>query len=235
MYKIMICEDDMKLSELLQTHIEKYGFEAIVVEEFGQVLQHFQRTAPHMVLLDVNLPQYDGFYWCRQIRSVSTCPILFISARSGGMDQVMALEYGADDYITKPLHIEVLIAKIRSQLRRVYGEYAGQAEEKIVQHAGLTLFPERLELHCGEPSVTLTKKEAVLLEALMKHHPRVTSREELLELLWDEQSYVDENTLNVNVARARKKLLELGIPDGIETIRGAGYRLHERIGTGTSP
>ncbi|AFH60391.1 winged helix-turn-helix domain-containing protein [Paenibacillus caseinilyticus] len=229
----MICEDDTKLSELLQSHMQRYGFQSVIVEDFGQVLGQFQRSAPHLVLLDVNLPQYDGFYWCRQIRSVSTCPIIFISARSGGMDQVMALEYGADDYITKPLQIEVLIAKIRSQLRRVYGEYAAQTEEKIVQKAGLTLYPERLELHGGEQSVVLTKKEAVLLEALMRQHPRVTAREELLELLWDEQTYVDENTLNVNVARARKKLLELGVPDGIETIRGAGYRLQERIGSGT--
>lgn len=221
----MICEDDPKLSELLKGHIMKYGFDAFIVEDFGAVLQVFRRIEPQLVIMDVNLPQYDGFYWCRQIRSLSTCPIIFISARSGGMDQVMALEYGADDYITKPLQVDVLIAKIRSQLRRVYGEYAVQAEERTVQKAGLTLYPERMELHFDGVAVLLTKKEAVLLEALINHYPRVAAREELLELLWDDQNYVDENTLNVNVNRARKKLMEIGLPDGIETVRGAGYRL----------
>jgi Response regulators consisting of a CheY-like receiver domain and a winged-helix DNA-binding domain len=224
-YRILICEDDPKLAELMGDHIKKYGFEVAAVTDFGRILQQFRQVEPHLVLMDVNLPQYDGFYWCRQIRSVSTCPIIFISARAGEMDQVMALEYGADDYMTKPLQAEVMVAKIRSQLRRVYGEYAAQAEERVVREAGMTLYPERMELHYGDASVILTKKEALLAEAMLERYPRVVAREELLELLWDDQTYVDENTLNVNVTRLRKKLQEVGVPEGIETIRGAGYRI----------
>lgn len=225
--RIMICEDDPKLSAILKTSVEKYGYDTGVVQDFERVLDFFQSYDPHLVLMDVNLPKYDGFYWCRQIRAVSKCQILFISARSGEMDQVMALEYGADDYITKPFHLEVVMAKIRSQLRRAYGEYAPNTEERIVKLSGLSLFPERLEMELNGINSPLTKKEAVLLEILLRQSPRVVSREALLEKLWDDQAFVDENTLNVNITRLRKKLQEIGIDNGIETVRGAGYRLLE--------
>jgi len=225
MNKIMIVEDDTKLAELLKGYIEKYGYEVSAVADFDQVFGIFQSYKPNLVLLDVNLPKFDGFYWCRQIRAVSTCPILFISARSGEMDQVMALEYGADDYITKPFHHEIVMAKIKSQLRRAYGEYASELEERVISHHDLVLYPERLELSTGDNTVLLTKKEAVILEVLIKRYPKVVSRELLLEKLWDDQSFVDENTLNVNMTRVRKKLQEIGVYDGIETIRGAGYKL----------
>ncbi|QMV45237.1 response regulator transcription factor [Cohnella cholangitidis] len=225
LHRIMICEDDPKLANLLKTNIEKYGYETGVVEHFDNVLAFFQSYDPHLVLMDVNLPKYDGFYWCRQIRSVSKCQIVFISARSGEMDQVMALEYGGDDYITKPFHMEVVMAKIRSQLRRGYGEYAPLIEERIVKLAGLNVYPERMEIELHEARSQLTKKETALLEMLMQQSPRVVSREALLEKLWDDQSFVDENTLNVNITRLRKKLQEIGADNGIETVRGAGYRL----------
>jgi DNA-binding response OmpR family regulator len=221
----MICEDDPKLAAILQTNIEKNGYESGVVVDFDRVLDFFRSYDPHLVLMDVNLPKYDGFYWCRQIRAISKCQILFISARSGEMDQVMALEYGADDYITKPFHMEVVMAKIRSQLRRAFGEYARNTEERIVEKDGLIVYPERLELEVNGIRALLTKKEAVLLETLMQQHPRVVNREDLLDKLWDDQAFVDENTLNVNITRLRKKLQEVGIDDAVETARGAGYRL----------
>jgi two-component system, OmpR family, response regulator YxdJ len=225
LHRIMICEDDPKLSDILKTNLEKYGYDTGVVEDFGNVLEFFKSYDPHLVLMDVNLPKYDGFYWCRQIRSVSMCQILFLSARSGEMDQVMALEYGGDDYVTKPFHLEVVMAKIRSQLRRSYGEYATNTEERMVRHSGLVLYPERLEVELNDNRLTLTKKEAVLLEILLSETPRVVSREALLEKLWDDQAFVDENTLNVNITRLRKRLLEIGIEDGLDTVRGSGYRL----------
>src|SRR5699024_2129541 len=123
----------------------------------------------------------DGFFWCRQIRKVSTCPILFISARDGEMDQVMALENGADDYITKPFHYDVVTAKIGNNLRRAYGEYAQKVNERIIEQAGLSLYPERMELHYETNAVSMTKKEAVLLEMLLTRMPRIISRERLLE------------------------------------------------------
>ncbi|MGO0058480.1 response regulator transcription factor [Brevibacillus fluminis] len=225
MSTIMVVEDDAKIAELLQSHIEKYGYHAVVADDFGKVFELFQKIRPDLVLLDINLPSFDGYYWCRQIRRVSTCPIIFISARTGEMDQVMALENGADDYITKPFHYELVMAKIRSQLRRSVGEYAPKMEERTVEVEGLVLYPERMEVHWGGHLLELSKKEALLLELLMKRSPRVTSREALLDKLWDDQNFVDENTLNVNVARVRKKLQEAGIEGAIETVRGAGYRL----------
>lgn len=226
MQKIMIVEDDPKIAELLQSHISKYGYEVVQPHRFEHVLDEFHTHSPDLVLLDVNLPSYDGYYWCRQIRAVSTCPVLFISARAGEMDQIMALENGADDYITKPFHYGVVMAKIRSHLRRAYGEYAAQHTEQILEKAGLRLYPERLELSLDTRTVTLTRKESDIIESLMERHPRVSSREALLEKLWDDQAFVDENTLNVNITRVRKKFQELGVEDAVETVRGTGYRLN---------
>ncbi|WP_050183088.1 response regulator transcription factor [Domibacillus robiginosus] len=226
MQKIMIIEDDAKIAGLLQAYIEKYGFDVYKIANFDCVLDEFHAYKPDLVLLDINLPSFDGFYWCRQIRKDSICPVLFISARDGEMDQVMALENGGDDYITKPFYYEVVMAKIRSHLRRAYGEYAVKAEERILHTAGLILYPERMELAYEEAMTVLTAKEAAIIEMLMERYPRVASREALLEKLWDNQTYVDENTLNVNITRVRKKLQEVGAVDAVETVRGAGYRLN---------
>ncbi|CAI8708667.1 Transcriptional regulatory protein YxdJ [Brevibacillus sp. IT-7CA2] len=224
MSTIMIVEDDPKINQLLQEQLEKYGFQTVNVEHFDRVMEVFIQSRPDLVLLDVNLPKFDGFYWCRQMRQESNCPILFISARESKMDQVMALENGADDYITKPFDYDVVLAKIRSQLRRAYGQYAPQEGERTVEVAGLKLFLERMELSMHDTKIELSKKEALLLEALMNQHPRVVSRERLLEKLWDEQ-FVDENTLNVYITRVRGKLKDLGLEGAVETVRGSGYRL----------
>jgi two-component system, OmpR family, response regulator YxdJ len=224
MSTIMIVEDDPKINQLLQEQLEKYGFQTVNVEHFDRVMEVFTQSRPDLVLLDVNLPKFDGFYWCRQMRQESNCPILFISARESKMDQVMALENGADDYITKPFDYDVVLAKIRSQLRRAYGQYAPQEGERTVEVAGLKLFLERMELSMHDTKIELSKKEALLLEALMNQYPRVVSRERLLEKLWDEQ-FVDENTLNVYITRVRGKLKDLGLEGAVETVRGSGYRL----------
>ncbi|MFD1361368.1 response regulator transcription factor [Lentibacillus salinarum] len=221
----MIVEDDPKIAEHLNGFIAKYGFDVFTADDFYNLMDTFRSFRPDLVLLDINLPSFDGFYWCRQIRLESICPVIFISARTGEMDQVMAHENGGDDFITKPFHPDVVMAKIRSQLRRAYGAYASGYGERILQKGGLKLLPERLELRFGYEAVFLTKKEADIIESLMSRHPRVAGREDLLEKLWDNQTYVDENTLNVNMTRVRKKFQELGINDAVETVRGAGYRL----------
>ena len=226
METIMIVEDDPKIAEYLAQMLQKYGYQVVKVTDFEQVLETFQTVAPQLVLLDINLPAFDGFYWCRQIRKTSVCPVIFISARTGDMDQVRALENGGDDYITKPFHPDVVMAKIRSHLRRSYGEYAKHNQERTIELTGLILKPERLELFFNQQTITLTQKEAAILEALMERYPRVKSRGDLLALLWDDETYVDENTLNVNITRARKKLQELGLIDAIETVRGSGYRFN---------
>ncbi|WP_010651305.1 response regulator transcription factor [Oceanobacillus massiliensis] len=225
MQKIMIVEDDPKIAEHLQSYIEKYGYVAVKVAAFDRVIDEFHKTKPDLVLLDINLPSYDGYYWCRQIRKESICPVIFISARIGEMDQIMALENGGDDFITKPFHPEIVLAKIRSQLRRAYGEYASKVEERILEIENLRLYPERMELSFGGNTAALSKKETDTIEVLMERYPRVAGREDLLEKLWDEHVYVDENTLNVNITRVRKKMESIGIKGAIETVRGAGYRL----------
>jgi len=226
-YKIMLVEDDSSIAKLLGSLIEKYGYKPLILSDFDRILDIFIEENPHLVLLDINLPKYDGFYWCRKIRQISRIPIIMISARDSEMDQVMGIESGADDYITKPFYYDVVIAKIKSQLRRCYGEFAPDvSEERRIELEGLTLYLERPELHFNKDSTVLTKKEAVLAETLMRMSPRAVSRDVLMEKLWDDQTFIDENTLNVNVARLRKKLQEVGIDDALETVRGYGYSLY---------
>ena len=224
-HRIFIVEDDRKIAQLLADTLRKYQYDVAIVEDFDRVTEESLAFKPHLILLDINLPSYDGYYWCRQLRQHTTCPILFISARSGDMDQVFALENGGDDFITKPFHYEIVLAKIRSHLRRSFGEYAPSQAERTVKLGALHLFIERMELHIGHDVVPLQKKECVILELLMEASPKVVTREKLLEELWDDQSFVDENTLNVNMTRVRKKLADYGIQSAIETVRGAGYRL----------
>ncbi|MCC3358105.1 response regulator transcription factor [Bacillus sp. REN16] len=232
MFKIFIVEDDRQLVRLLEDHLRRFGFETRSVEKFDSVLAEFNEFAPHLVLLDVNLPSFDGYYWCRQIRSKSTCPVLFISARDGKMDQVMALENGADDYITKPFDYEIVTAKINSQLRRAYGSYASPGSDRTVTIGELTLDVERLTLSLAENQVELSHTEAIILDELMKKLERVVSRDSLLEKIWDDQAFVDDNTLNVYITRVRKKLAALHIDRAIQTVRGQGYRLLQTWGKG---
>jgi len=226
-YKIYIVEDDLSISTLLQEYIDKYGFEAMVADNFEDIMLGFNEFNPNLVLLDVNLPKFDGFYWCRKIRQQSKIPIIFISARDSGMDQVMALESGADDYITKPFYYDVAIAKIKSQIRRAFGDYATRSEERIVEIDGLKFYPERSEIEFKNEKLIITKREGILLECLMNKYPKVVGRDLLLEKIWDDLEFVEENTLSVNISRVRKRLQTLGIDNGIETIRGSGYRLNK--------
>ncbi|WP_298838952.1 response regulator transcription factor [Clostridium sp.] len=226
-YKVYIVEDDLSISNLLKDYIKKYGFAVKIVENFDNIMEEFNLFNPDLVLMDVNLPKFDGFYWCRRIREISIVPIIFISARESGMDQVMALENGADDYITKPFSFEVVLAKIKSHIRRAFGNYSINNDERIVELDGLKFYPERLELKFKEKTLIITKKEGMLLECLIKRYPRVVSREYLLEKMWDDIAFVEENTLNVNVTRLRKRFQEFNIENGIETVWGLGYKLNK--------
>ncbi|VEI06008.1 response regulator transcription factor [Kurthia zopfii] len=223
-HRILIVEDDLKIASMLADTLSKYHYEVKTVEAFDQIVEEFNAFSPHLVLLDINLPSYDGYYWCRQLRQFTTVPIIYISARSGEMDQIFALENGGDDFITKPFHYEIVLAKIKSHLRRTYGEYASKQEERTVKLGQLQLYLERRELQTKTDALPLQKKECVILELLMGESPKVVSRERLLEELWDDQAFVDENTLNVNMTRVRKKLADYHIKSTIETVRGAGYR-----------
>ncbi|WEG11840.1 response regulator transcription factor [Pullulanibacillus sp. KACC 23026] len=232
MYQIMIVEDDDKIADILSGYIEKYNYKTYRVQQFDDVKGEFLRFQPDLVILDINLPYYDGFYWCRQIRGISNVPIIFLSARVGEMDQVMAIENGGDDYLTKPFHLDVVMAKIKSALRRAYGEYAMPQQSDFVDLNGLYLNRSKYALEWQERKVILTQKEFLLLDCLIKRKEQIVPREELLEVLWDDQEFVDDNTLTVNVTRVRKKLEELAIPNAIETVRGKGYRLNVTWGSG---
>lgn len=235
MYRVFIVEDDGKIAAILKNKMEQYGYAAEAAYNFRDLLPELDAFDPQLVLLDINLPYFDGYYWCRQIRSRSNVPIIFISARAGEMDQVMAIENGGDDYITKPIQLELLMAKVRGVLRRTYGEYANMEGRENgdsfdgasmeLQVSGLRLLMSRNELDWRGKRVELTKNEGLLAECLMRRPGHVVARETLLEALWDDVQFVDDNTLTVNVTRLRKKLEELGLPKAIETIRGQGYKL----------
>lgn len=222
--RILLIEDDPKISKLLSEYLEKYNYEVVLATQFDKILEVFTEQDPQLVLLDINLPRYDGFYWCRQIRTLSNCPIIFLSARDSGMDQVMAIENGGDDYITKPFSFEVVLAKVKGLLRRVYGEYASEKTTHYLDHSGLILHMDAMEIEWESVKIELTKKEFILIHAFMQRPNQVLSRTNLLELLWDDQTFVDDNTLSVNITRLRKKLEDLGLSNAIHTVRGMGYK-----------
>lgn len=226
-HKILLIEDDTLIANLLATHIEKYGYTCIIANDFDNILDIFIEGNPHVVLLDINLPKYDGYYWCRKIRQISNQPIILISARNSEMEQVMGIESGADDYITKPFYNDVVIAKIKSQIRRIYGEYSkdSQTHTLIRGNTSLNLDTVRLSTPIREEVLTVT--ELRLCHILFEAFPNVVTRQQLLSVIWDEESFVEENTLTVNVKRLRKKLETIQSSLEVKTIRGIGYQLME--------
>ncbi|RAL27028.1 response regulator transcription factor [Thermoflavimicrobium daqui] len=226
-YQVYVIEDEKKIAESIQNYLQQYGYQVQTVQDFTQVIEEFKQFQPHLVILDVNLPYQDGFYLCRRLREISAVPILFLSARSSEMEQVMGMESGGDDYITKPFHLEILLAKVKATLRRTYGEYAKEENQsEIMINVGeLSLHLSKMELHYQNQVQSLTKNEAKLLHRLMERAGKVVSREDLLEALWDEVDFVDDNTLTVNVTRVRKKLSEWNLDKMLQTKRGVGYCL----------
>jgi len=236
-FRILIVEDDDTLANLVKDRLLRYGYAPVCADLQDDVCEQLHNTGAQLVLMDVNLPRFDGFYWCRQIRRISEVPILFVSGREGSMDQVRALDGGADDYIVKPFHIEVLLAKIASLLRRAYGEYAktpvAEPDREGPSHFvydGLTLDPLRLCVGWEARSVHLTIQETRLLHVLLRAQGGVVTRATLLETLWDNERFVDDNTLSVNVSRVRKRLAELKAPFTVATARQLGYRLARQEG-----
>ncbi len=225
-YKIGIVEDDIKIAALLKEHLKKYGFEIWMCDDFTNVDEQVLSNNLQLLLLDINLPHYDGFFWCKKIRQHSTIPILFLSARNMDLDQIYAIECGGDDYLTKPFSYDVVTAKINAHLRRIYGEYALQ-ERKTIELDKMILNTDTLKLEYLEQTISLTKNEKDILEYLFRAYPSPVKRNELLELLWDTDVFVEENTLNVNIGRARKRLKELKCPFEIKAIRNVGYVLEK--------
>ncbi|GAF15483.1 two-component response regulator YvcP [Bacillus sp. JCM 19045] len=222
--KIVIVEDDQRLSDLLREKLTRFQFDVVCHDGSSDLLFLIEKESPSLILLDVNLPSFDGFYWCNQIRLKTTCPILFISARDSNQDQVRALENGGDDYITKPFATDLLVAKVRSHLRRSYGAYAETKEQAIICEE-LILYKKKLLVEFKQERSPLSYKEANLLELVMSSYPEVVDRKKILATLWDESEFIDENTLSVNVTRVRKQLNSIKAPHQIIAVRGVGYRL----------
>lgn len=227
MHKILIVEDDIDIAQTLKEQLEKYSYQCLIVHDFEKVLNHFQEFQPHLVLMDINLPAFDGYYWSRKIRQVSNCPIMILSARMSDADQVYGIENGADDFITKPFSLEVVLAKINGQIRRIYGEYAANSQARILKLGNTTLNIDTVRLNTVEHEELLTVKELRLCTMLFEAYPNVVTRQQLLSVIWDDETFVEENTLTVNIVRLRKKIEAIHSSLAIITIRGLGYQLSE--------
>ncbi|MBQ5675128.1 MAG: response regulator transcription factor [Lachnospiraceae bacterium] len=222
MYKIFIIEDDITIANSISGHLEKWGFQTKCAEDFSQIISLFSEYEPDLVLLDIHLPYYNGFHWCSEIRKISDTPIIFLSSMSDNMNIVMAMNMGADEFIEKPFDIHVLTAKIQALLRRTY---AFSQQKNVLSYKELELNLNSTSLMCNGESVSLTKNEYMILQLLMEKHGNVVSREELMEKLWGNDEFIDDNTLTVNVTRVRKKLETAGCVDYIRTKKGLGYIL----------
>ena len=220
MYRILIVEDDRGIAGAVQTQLEAWGLEAKCGENFRNVLEEFAAFDPHLVILDITLPFFNGYHWCSQIRQVSKVPILFLSSASDNMNMVMAMNMGADDFIPKPFDKSLLIAKIQAMLRRTYDFAAGVP---VLSHRGALLNTGDQSLTYEGQGIPLTKNEYRILQTLLENKGKIISRERLMEKLWETDSFVDENTLSVNVNRLRKKLEKAGLTDFITTKVGMGY------------
>ena len=220
MYRIMIVEDDRGIAGAIREHLEMWNMEARCVQNFRNVLAEFAEFEPHLILLDVRLPFCDGYHWCSEIRRVSQTPIIFISSAVDSMNIVMAMNMGADDFVAKPFDLNVLMAKVQALLRRTY-DFGTSAP--VLEHRGALLSLGDSALSYEGQQISLSKNEYRILLTLMQSKGKVVSRERLMEALWETDSFVDENTLSVNVGRLRKKLDAAGLENFIATRFGVGY------------
>lgn len=221
MYRIMIVEDDEVISREICAHIESWGYECRCVEDFRRVLEEFNEYLPQLVLLDITLPFYNGYHWCAEIRKISSVPILFVSSASDNMNIVMAINMGGDDFVSKPFDLNVLTAKISAIMRRTY-EFA-QSAKTTMSVQGVTLDIEDATMEINGEKIELTKNEQRILQVLMENAGKLCSRDLLMNKLWESDSFIDDNTLSVNVARLRKKIKDAGLTDFIKTKKGLGY------------
>lgn len=224
MSKILLVEDDRVIAREMKKHIETWGHEVSVVKDFKEVLQEFVAFEPQLVLLDISLPFYSGYYWCTEIRKVSKVPIIFVSSASDNMNIVMAVNMGGDDFIAKPFDFQVLMAKIQAILRRTY-DFADNSS--LMEHKGLIFNQSDMTVLYDGKKTELTKNESRILQRLMEYKGKVVSRDNLMMSLWETDSFVDDNTLSVNVNRLRKKLEMLGVESFITTKKGIGYLIEE--------
>ena len=224
MFKIFVVDDSQIISEKLKTKLEKWGFGIILAEDFERVFDIFKGEKPDLVVMDISLPFYDGYFWTRKIRDISNVPIIFLSSKEDTMNKIMAMEMGADDFVSKPFEMDLLLAKIKALLRRTYDYKESLSRLEI---KGLILDLKSMTLIFGEKSLDLSKNEFKILETLMVNKGNVVSRDRLMTSLWSTDIYIDDNTLTVNISRLRKSLASLGVGDFIKTKQGYGYYVED--------
>ena len=222
MHKILLVEDDEIIRQQVKKMLEQWGFEVVAVEDFMDVLGLFVKSDPHLVLMDIGLPLFNGYHWCQEIRKISKVPIMFLSSRDQAMDIVMAINMGADDFVTKPFDNNVLLAKVQGLLRRSY-EFG--TDQSLLEHRGAILNLKSMDLVYEGELLSLTKNEFQILRVLFEHSGEIVARDDQMRELWNSDFFIDDNTLSVNVARLRKKLEEVGLVNFIETKKGIGYGL----------
>lgn len=223
MYKVLIIEDDLKMRNLIGQYLAKWNFQPVMVEDFEKIDKQLIKESPHIILLDINLPGNDGFYWCSKLRHLSDVPIIFISSRTQSMDIVMAMNMGGDDYIQKPFSLEVLVAKMNAVLRR--SNSIQNTERDVLTVGELTLNLHNAFVTYKNEEVSLTKNEFQILYLLMRKAGQIVSRDEIMRALWEDEHFIDDNTLTVNMTRLRKKLEEIGMEEAIQTKKRQGYLL----------
>lgn len=221
MYRIMMIEDDEKIRRIVADTLKKWQYDVVEVTQFNHILKEFEHMEPHLVLLDINLPIFDGYYWCQQIRSISKVPIIFLSSRNQNMDIIMAINMGGDDFIQKPFDLDILVTKISALIRR---KYTYQEEENTrIEHRGLKLNVTNSTIVYAGEYTELSRNEFILLQLLMRNIGKIVSREDMMQALWNEEQFIDDNTLTVNVNRLRRKIAILGLEEFIHTRKGMGY------------
>ena len=220
MYRILIVEDDESIARSVKTHLESWNYEVCCAEDFSNVAGTFAAFDPQLVLMDVKLPFFNGYHWCSEIRKVSKVPVIFVSSASDNMNIVMAMNMGGDDFIAKPFDLPVLQAKVQAMLRRTY-DFAG--ESNLIEHKGIIFNSSDGMITYEGKRIELTKNEMRILQELLENKGKIVTRDRLMERLWESDSFIDDNTLTVNIARLRKKLEETGIKDMIKTRKGIGY------------
>ena len=224
--KILIVEDDNDIAEILANELSVWGYDTVCVKDFNNVLDEFKSEKPELVLMDIILPYFNGFYWCQKIREVSKVPLMFISSKSEDIDIVQAMQFGGDDYIVKPINIQIVRAKIVALLRRSY-DFAEETDYLTFGNVKLLLSAAKLEF-MGK-AAELTRTELMILETLFKDRGAVSKRDKIMDKCWQEENFIDDNTLAVNMTRLRKKLAEIGLDNFIQTKKGIGYFLNNKL------
>ncbi|MEO4055268.1 response regulator transcription factor [Solibacillus sp. CAU 1738] len=220
-FTVLLIEDDPSIFTAIQERFTQWSLRVVGVSSFQKVMDDFIKEQPQLVIIDIQLPAFDGFHWCREIRMHSKVPILFLSSRDHPMDMVMSMQLGGDDFIQKPFNMEVLLAKVQAMLRRTYDYQEKKAE--LTTWNGAVVDFSKSTIAYKEQTIELTKNEFFILRVLLNHVDKIVSRDELMRKLWDDERFVNDNTLSVNVNRLRQRLEEIGLLDVIVTKKGLGY------------